>query len=293
VIAIPYRINTKRNELPLYFDHKRISINNQLAETFHSHTGTEVLLIRQGKGTMIVNNISYAIRPGMLCIFQPYQLHHLQLDYTDHQAFERSIAIFEPSLFEAYFEQWPQLHAFFRYINQGQLPSPCIYGILEQHGLDRVYQSMQEKLPDLAQADQLEEISLFLVLLFRSIKPLWQQQNEHTTPYHTRRNHQVEHILKWIEKHYGEPFQLEAMAKELHLSTYHLSHLFKEMIGISITDYIATRRMHQAVMLLTTTNKPVTLIAEEVGITNCSYFCKFFKSRMGTTPHQYRKRWSR
>ncbi|WP_325176666.1 AraC family transcriptional regulator [Paenibacillus alkalitolerans] len=34
----------------------------------------------------------------------------------------------------------------------------------------------------------------------------------------------------------------------------------------------------------------ISLIAEEIGITNCSYFCKFFKTRMGVTPHQYRKR---
>jgi AraC-like DNA-binding protein len=100
----------------------------------------------------------------------------------------------------------------------------------------------------------------------------------------------VEHILGWIEHHYAKPFQLEPLAKELHLSTFHLSHLFKEATGISITEYITVRRMHQAVLLLTSTDKPITRIAEEIGITSCSYFCKLFKSRMGTTPHQYRKR---
>ena len=100
----------------------------------------------------------------------------------------------------------------------------------------------------------------------------------------------MEQILGWIEHQYAKPFQLEQLAKELHLSTYHLSHLFKEATGISLTEYIAARRMHQAVLLLTSTDKPVAQIAEEIGITNCSYFCKLFKSRMGATPHQYRKR---
>jgi len=284
---------TDLNEEPLYFAYKRISVHNQLKETFHSHRGTEILLIHQGNGTMIVNNVSYEIRPGMLCIFQPYQLHHLQLDYSNDQTFERSIATFEPTLFDSYFDKWPALHAFYNYMNVGRLPSPCIYGIEDNHDITGLFQSMQQKLPTLSEAEQLEEISLFLILLFRSMKPIWQQQQKQPILFRTRKNHHVEQILKWIEQHYTNPFHLDEMAKDLHLSTYHLSHMFKETVGISITEYIATRRTHQALRLLTTTDKPITWIAQEIGITNCSYFCKFFKSRMGTTPHQYRKRWRR
>jgi len=83
------------------------------------------------------------------------------------------------------------------------------------------------------------------------------------------------------------------MAKSLHVSPYHLSHLFKEATGISISEYIATRRIHQAILLLTTTKKPISLIAEQIGLTNSSYFCKLFKSRMGITPHQYRIQWTK
>ncbi len=286
-------MNTDLSEGPLYYAYRRISTDGQFRETFHSHRGTEILLIHQGSGTMIVNNVSYAIRPGMLCIFQPYQLHHVRIDYAEHASFERSIAIFEPTMFESYFGQWPALHAFFRHLNAGSLASPCLYGIEDHDEPVAAFRSLQHKLDTRSEADQFEEISLFLVSLFRSLKPLWLQQQEQAVPMRSRKNHQVEHILVWIEQHYTLPFHLEEMARDLHLTTYHLSHLFKDAVGISITEYIATRRMHQAVMLLTTTDKPIALVAEEIGLTNCSYFCKFFKSRMGTTPHQYRKRWSR
>jgi len=292
-LAIRFVANATLNEEPLYFAYRRSSSNNQLKETFHSHRGTEILFIHQGKGTMIVNNISYDIRPGMLCIFQPFQLHHLKLDYSDQQVFERSLATFEPSMFECYFEQWPALHAFYKHINLSELESPCIYDIEENHELVTVFLGMQQKLISLPETEQLEEVSLFLISLFRSLKPLWMKQQANSVPFRTRKNHQVEHMLHWIEKHYTAPFQLQSMAKALHLSPYHLSHLFKEMVGISITDYIATRRIHQAVTLLTTTDKSIQLIAEEIGITNTSYFCKFFKSRMGITPHQYRKKWNK
>ena len=282
-------VNTEITEGPLYFAYKRVSADNQHKETFHSHPGTEILLIHQGQGTMIAGNASYAIRPGMLCIFQPFQLHHLKLDYSGNQRFERSIATFEPLMFESYFEKWPALYAFYKYMSFSILPSPCIYGVEESHELVSVFRTMRQKLP-LQKAEQFEEISLFLVMLFRSLKPLWQNRQTPVTPVHPRKNQHVEHILGWIEHHYAKPFQLEQLAKELHLSTFHLSHLFKEATGISISEYIAVRRMHQAVLLLTSTDKPIARIAEEIGITNSSYFCKLFKSRMGTTPHQYRKR---
>lgn len=98
--------------------------------------------------------------------------------------------------------------------------------------------------------------------------------------------------MDWIENHYTAPFRLDDLAKSLHLSPYHVSHLFKEATGVSITDYIATRRIHRSIQLLTATKRPISLIAEEIGLSNSSYFCKLFKSRTGVTPHQYRKRWT-
>ncbi|MGG1552795.1 helix-turn-helix domain-containing protein [Paenibacillus ferrarius] len=284
---------TELNEGPLYFAYRRLNVNNQHKETFHSHRGTELLFIHQGRGTMIVNNISYEIKPGMLCIFQPYQLHHLQLDYSDQMTFERSVAIFEPTLFESYFEQWPALHAFFKHICTNALPAPCLYGLDDEHEIVSLFRSLSVKLSASSEAERFEEISLFLVFVFRSMKTLWQNQQVADQPYRTRQNHHVEQILNWIEQHYRQPFHLEDMANDLHLSSFHLSHLFTEAVGISITEYIATRRIHQAVLLLTSTDKPVAQIAEDIGITNCSYFCKFFKSRKGATPHQYRKRWTK
>src|SRR5690606_8308533 len=138
--------NATLNEEPLYFAYRRSSSNNQLKETFHSHRGTEILFIHQGKGTMIVNNVSYDIRPGMLCIFQPYQLHHLKLDFSDNLPFERSIATFEPTMFDSYFERWPALEAFYQYINSSELSSPCIYGMEDNYEFQALFQSMQQKL---------------------------------------------------------------------------------------------------------------------------------------------------
>lgn len=280
------------SEEPLQFAYKRKSVNYEHKETFHSHLGVELMLIHQGKGTMLVNNNSYDIKPGMLCIFQPYQLHHLTLEYANGQSFERSLAIFEPSMFEGDFQRWPALHAFFQFIYLGNLPFPCLYGADDTNELDALFRNMQNRLPGLPDKDRNEENSLFLVVLFRALKQLWDKQKQPAAIESRRSNHQVERILSWIEANYTLPYRLDDMARSLHLSPYHVTHLFKEATGITISDYIATRRIHQAVHLLTTTHKSVSLIAEEIGLVSGSYFCKLFKSFMGTTPYQYRKKWA-
>ncbi|MDU0202415.1 MULTISPECIES: AraC family transcriptional regulator [Paenibacillus] len=287
-----YIQNLSFSESPLYFAYRRQTIGNeQFHGTFHAHQGVEILFVHEGKGTLIVDQQSYEVTAGMLCVFQPYQLHHIQV--SPDTPFIRSIVHFEPYLYESYFERWPKLLTFFKQMHTSKLPAPCIYNISEPEPLLSLFPSLEEKIPTLAKKDELEEFSLFLVAFFRALRQIWERSDVQFDSGHTRHKHQAERILGWLEGHYTEPLRLEHMASELHLSPYHLSHLFKECTGSSISDYVTARRMQQAVMLLTSTEQSIAQIAENIGITNSSYFCKMFKSRMGSTPHQFRLQWQK
>ncbi|MBE1440957.1 MULTISPECIES: AraC family transcriptional regulator [unclassified Paenibacillus] len=281
------------NELKLYFAYKRQSTEIEpFRGTFHAHQGIEILIVHEGKGTLIVDQKSYEVTSGTLCLFQPYQLHHIQMEVTRQTPFIRSIIQFEPSLYEAYFEKWPSLAAFFRHIHTSKLPYPCLYQLEPSMQFHSLLQSMEHRLPALNKKDALEEYSLFLISFFREFKPLWEQKSKgQISKSVTRKPHQAERILAWLEGHYTEPLRLEKMAGELHLSPHHLSHLFKECTGSSISDYVIARRMQQAVKLLISTDQSVAYIGESVGMPNCSFFCKTFKKQLGVTPHQYRKQW--
>ncbi|TXK74379.1 AraC family transcriptional regulator [Paenibacillus sp. N3.4] len=289
-----YIQNIGLNEIPLYFTYRRKSEGNeQYQGTFHAHQGIEILFVHEGKGTLIIGQKSYELRAGMICVFQPFLLHHIQVEMNPSTPFVRSIVHFEPSLYETYFEKWPSLLAFFKHIHTSKLPSPCIYDLGESQQLLSLFQSLEERLPSLSKNDYFEEFSLFLIAFFRAFKPLWERNEVQLSTGTTRKPHQAERILGWLEEHYTEPLRLEHMGSELHLSPYHLSHLFKECTGSSISDYVTARRMQQAVMLLSSTDQSTAQIGENIGITNCSYFCKMFKKQMGITPHQYRKQWQK
>lgn len=282
------------NEIMLYFAYQRKSTGKeQFQGTFHAHQGIEILIVHEGNGTLIVDQKSYEVKPGMLCIFQPYQLHHIQMELSLGAPFVRSIVQFEPSLYEAYFEKWPSLLAFFRHIHSNKLPYPCLYNLCEKEQFHLLFQMLDYKQSTLSKKDAIEEYSLFLITFFHEFKHIWEQRSGQISTSTARKPHQAERILAWLEGHYTEPLRLEKIANELHLSPHHLSHLFKECTGSSISDYVIARRMQEGVKLLISTEHSVAHIGETIGMPNCSHFCKTFKTLIGVTPHQYRKQWQR
>ncbi|MFC5529235.1 helix-turn-helix transcriptional regulator [Cohnella yongneupensis] len=285
-------MNIDFRQLPLYFAYERRSDSpEQFEGIFHAHQGVEILMVHEGAGTLIVDQRSYDIRPGMICVFQPFQLHHVQVNLSEGVPFVRSIVHYEPPTYEAYFDRWPALRAFFKHMHKGRLVSPCLYDLQGLERLSTILLSLHESLPELSR-DDYEAYSLFLISFFRAFKTLWEKQSTHPSgEQESRRLHQAERIMEWLEVRYKEPLRLEQMGKDLHLSPHHLSHLFKEYSGNSISDYVSAKRMQAAVILLMSGDYSVARIAEEVGMPNCSHFCKQFKTHFGSTPHQYRKQW--
>ena len=95
-------------------------------------------------------------------------------------------------------------------------------------------------------------------------------------------------IKEYIDKHYMEPITLQSMGEALHISSYYLSHVFKQMSGYSPVQYLLRRRIGEAQTLLITTELSVTRIAEMVGYDSSSYFNLQFTKNVGMPPNKYR-----
>lgn len=81
---------------------------------------------------------------------------------------------------------------------------------------------------------------------------------------------------------------LTSVADHVDLNPSYLSRLYKETTGESLSNYIAERRLELARDLLENTDLLVQAIALEVGYQSTISFDRFFKGRLGVTPHEYR-----
>lgn len=97
-------------------------------------------------------------------------------------------------------------------------------------------------------------------------------------------------IASYIHNHFNEELSLNTLAQKFFLSKYYLSHLFKEVTGFSITDYIQMTRIRNAQQLLLFTDKKITDIAAQCGFTSFSQFNRVFNKFCKTSPSDYRKK---
>ena len=79
------------------------------------------------------------------------------------------------------------------------------------------------------------------------------------------------------------------MADHFGISTYSLSRLFKNHVGVGFSEYVTAKRLEAARELLLTTDESVGQIAAAVGIPNANSFSRLFKANVGLTPVKFRQ----
>ena len=92
-----------------------------------------------------------------------------------------------------------------------------------------------------------------------------------------------------IEANYQNGLSLQEISHTLHVSPSYLSRKFRQVIGMTLTDYIIKVRMEQAKKLLIHSEIPIQHISMNVGFEDSNYFSRVFKRQMGQTPKAYRK----
>ncbi|WP_372663488.1 AraC family transcriptional regulator [Cohnella sp.] len=271
---------------PLEFYYRRSS-DLPFFEVFHAHRQMEFTYVHEGTGNLIIEGKQYSIEPNTLMIFQPFQLHRVQMDTAPGLPFIRTVIMFDPAILMPYWRSFPILERFFQEVHKRTDGRP-LYEIRESEPIIAIMKHFNDAQAKLSAHEMKEENDFFLLDFMRQLKQLWKKPDYHVSSLSRRHHHRAEEIMQWIELHHPEAFQLHQLANDLHLSPYHVAHLFKQATGSTIVDYTKATRIRHACVYLIQTMLTVPEIGVRVGIPNPSYFCKVFRAHMGSTPHQYR-----
>ncbi|PUZ28656.1 AraC family transcriptional regulator [Chitinophaga parva] len=77
-------------------------------------------------------------------------------------------------------------------------------------------------------------------------------------------------------------------SNRLNLSPYYLSDVLKKITGKTTQDYIHLKIAEKAKLFLWNTDKPISVIAYDLGFEHPSHFTKLFKKQVGMPPKQFR-----
>ena len=98
----------------------------------------------------------------------------------------------------------------------------------------------------------------------------------------------VSQVLRYINKNLSTNITLEEICEHSHFSKYYLCHIFKKTVGMTIFEYILSRRLSIAKKYLLNTDMPLSQIADTTGFSSFAYFSKAFRESEGITPSKFR-----
>jgi len=99
----------------------------------------------------------------------------------------------------------------------------------------------------------------------------------------------MKQALDYIEENLEEKLTLQKISKEIFISPYHFSRIFKAILGVTISEYIKMRRLSMAATLLSDTDKRIIEIAFIAGFESQESFSRAFKTFFSYTPYSFRK----
>jgi AraC-like DNA-binding protein len=92
-----------------------------------------------------------------------------------------------------------------------------------------------------------------------------------------------------IDRDYAQPLDVEALARDVHMSAGHLSRQFRLAYGESPYSYLMTRRIERAMTLLRRGDLSVTEVCFAVGCSSLGTFSTRFSELVGVPPSTYRR----
>lgn len=94
-------------------------------------------------------------------------------------------------------------------------------------------------------------------------------------------------LIEYIETNLTNELTLESIAEHFYVSKYHIAHIFKENIGISIHQYITKKRLSLCQQAMES-NLNITDIYQTYGFGDYSSFYRAFKKEFGISPKEYK-----
>ena len=158
--------------------------------------------------------------------------------------------------------------------------------------LDKVPKNIKNEIFSLCYASSNKSISLFkLYSIFFSIFD--EIQNERIE---TKENKplfiQISPALLHIQNNYQYHFTTKELADMCNLSESYFRKQFREVIHSSPTEYRNYLRINYVCKELIKNERSVSYLCSLVGFENATHFYRTFKALVGTTPSEYRKRFS-
>ncbi len=201
------------------------------------------------------------------CVFTPESLKGAGLDFREFTAAANDMLY--KTIFPQEFKNTPYLSVFDRSLK-----------------LKRIFETMYQEFKN-AQEGYNSVLMGCLIQLLVYFMRLYESRSDTNAAQGVHAQY-ISQVMQHIEENYAGRISLRELSEIALLSPNHLCKVFKDLTGITVSEYIQKLRMDKACELLSDTSLTLAEISCEVGYQDVGYLRRIFKKELGQTPSEYR-----
>lgn len=259
--------------------------NNLLASVdVHKHNYYEIFFFVEGNVSMVIEDISYYLKPGNIILIPP-KTNHYVINHDLDVPYRRFVLWLSLPYYRTIKNYSNELDFVFNLVRNKK---QYIYSndLMQSNMIQAKLFNLIEELHSYRYARETRiGISIYDLMVF--LNRMAYENQEITTKQMQNRLHS--NIAQYIENHISEELTLDSIADSFYVSKYYISHKFKEKYGISVHKYIIKKRLEMVCNALLN-NENITDIFHQYGFKDYSSFYKAFKKEYGYSPKEYKEK---
>jgi len=161
------------------------------------------------------------------------------------------------------------------------------YSVFHEGGVKYHFLDRDDYLQTVLAAEHYDELKTWF------LRKIAESARNVSTKADEKANRIIARARAFIDRNFQRDLTLEEVSREVHVSPYYFSKLFKEQTGENFINYLTLRRIETAKQLLTDGSLNVKSICTEIGYHDPNYFSRLFKRFEGITPTEYRDQYAK
>ena len=261
----------------------------------HSHDYYELNVITYGECRHYVKNKNHPAKAGDMFMIPPYTEHGYWSNDEKTKLFH---LIIRNELLEDYnkqlnhypgikllFEVEPQIRQAFNNLSLNiNIPKELLNDFISD--FDDLIEADKIKDEDNSTIFDLKTVGL----LCKLAKLVSQRYTNTVEPHNNTADYIILKTTQYMEENNSSKLTVDDLSKTVNMSTPNFFRYFKKVFNTSPMEYLKKIRIAHATAMLSSTDKPISFIAQECGFFDQSHFTNVFKQSTNMKPKEFRQK---